>query len=249
MKSHPHVVTLKGLDDTIPTMPILLELAVCDAFDILENGHRHSMLQKASLLRDAALGLLHIHREGWVHVDFKAENLLMVKGHGRLLQGKVSDFGLARLEGDVRPKMTGTPGYIPMENLSEAVATSADQDVFSLAVFMVMMFVRPHLQGNNVFALEALLTDDELDELNAMEEGDVDADIAFDSRVMKRTSVDGSFEREILKASSLQGNVPMAEEVCEWLKACLSPVVSARLSMPDLASKLNRFLQRTRTAR
>lgn len=50
--------------------------------------------------------------------------------------------------------MTGTPGYIPMENLTEAVATSADQDVFSLAIFMLMMFVLPHLQGNNVFALE-----------------------------------------------------------------------------------------------
>lgn len=58
------------------------------------------------------------------------------------------------VEGDVRPKMTGTPGYIPMENLTEAVATSADQDVFSLAIFMLMMFVLPHLQGNNVFALE-----------------------------------------------------------------------------------------------
>ena len=30
---------------------------------------------------------------------------------------------------------------------------------------------------------------------------------------MQRTSVDGSFEREILKASSLQGSVPLAEEV------------------------------------
>ena len=58
------------------------------------------------------------------------------------------------VEGDVRPKMTGTPGYIPMENLTEAVATTKDQDVFSLAVFMVMMFVRPHLQANNVFAPE-----------------------------------------------------------------------------------------------
>lgn len=46
LKSHPHVITLKGFDDTIPSMPILLELAVCDAFDILENGHCHSMLQK-----------------------------------------------------------------------------------------------------------------------------------------------------------------------------------------------------------
>ena len=46
LTSHPHVITLKGLDDTIPTMPILLELAVCDAFEILENGHCHSWLQK-----------------------------------------------------------------------------------------------------------------------------------------------------------------------------------------------------------
>ena len=46
LTSHPHVVTLKGLDDTIPTMPMLLELAVCDAFEILEQGHCHSWRQK-----------------------------------------------------------------------------------------------------------------------------------------------------------------------------------------------------------
>lgn len=40
------------------------------------------------------------------------------------------------------------------------------------------------------FQLKALLTDDELDELNAMEEGDVDADIAFDvSGILHSTSV------------------------------------------------------------
>lgn len=44
---HDNIVGLKGFDLTIPSMPILMELATCDAFDVLEGGHFYSVLQKA----------------------------------------------------------------------------------------------------------------------------------------------------------------------------------------------------------
>lgn len=46
LKFHPNLIGVKAVDDTIPNMPILMEHAACDAFDVLEKGYRYSMLQK-----------------------------------------------------------------------------------------------------------------------------------------------------------------------------------------------------------
>lgn len=44
---HDNVIGLKSFDLTIRSMPILMELATCDAFDVLEGGYFYSVLQKA----------------------------------------------------------------------------------------------------------------------------------------------------------------------------------------------------------
>lgn len=44
---HNNIVGLKSFDLTIRSMPILMELATCDAFDVLEGGDLYSVLQKA----------------------------------------------------------------------------------------------------------------------------------------------------------------------------------------------------------
>lgn len=48
-------------------------------------------------MRDGVCGLIHIHSFDLVHIDFKPENLLVVKT-GRERRGKVTDFGLSRCE-------------------------------------------------------------------------------------------------------------------------------------------------------
>ncbi|CAN0099735.1 unnamed protein product [Ectocarpus sp. 12 AP-2014] len=47
LMGHENIIDLKSFDLTIRSMPILMELATCDAFDVLEGGHFYSVLQKA----------------------------------------------------------------------------------------------------------------------------------------------------------------------------------------------------------
>lgn len=46
LKFHPNIIAVKAIDDTIPTMPILMEEAFCDMFDVLSNGSEHGTHQK-----------------------------------------------------------------------------------------------------------------------------------------------------------------------------------------------------------
>ncbi|CAM9696288.1 unnamed protein product [Ectocarpus sp. 6 AP-2014] len=47
LMGHDNIIGLKGFDLTIRSMPILMELATCDAFDVLEGGYFYTVLQKA----------------------------------------------------------------------------------------------------------------------------------------------------------------------------------------------------------
>ena len=47
---------------------------------------------------------------------------------------------------------TGTPGYIPAENLRDAIEAGPDGDVFSFAVVMLLAFVLPEFRVKNPFA-------------------------------------------------------------------------------------------------
>ena len=58
------------------------------------------------------------------------------------------------------PARTGTPGYMPVENLSSAIEAGPDGDVFSFAVLMLVAFVRPELRENNMFAHPVRYHDD-----------------------------------------------------------------------------------------
>jgi serine/threonine protein kinase len=90
------------------------------------------------LVRQAALGLEHAHREGVVHRDVKPSNVMLTPD-GRAL---LLDFGLARVHGD--PKLTntggepGSPAYMAPEQVR---GTTADEraDVYSLAATLFQL--------------------------------------------------------------------------------------------------------------
>ncbi|HEX5052848.1 MAG TPA: serine/threonine-protein kinase [Planctomycetota bacterium] len=90
------------------------------------------------LVRQAALGLEHAHREGVVHRDVKPSNLMLTPD-GRAL---LLDFGLARVHGD--PKLTrtggepGSPAYMAPEQLRGQTADER-ADVYSLAATLFQL--------------------------------------------------------------------------------------------------------------
>ncbi|CAN0359577.1 unnamed protein product [Ectocarpus fasciculatus] len=239
---HDNVIGLKSFDLTIRSMPILMELATCDAFDVLEGGYFYSVLQKARIIRDGVCGLMHIHSFDLVHVDFKPENLLVVKS-GRERRGKVTDFGLSRSRGTMRPSLTGTSAYMPPKNLTTDMPADFDQDAFSAAVVTLLMLLKPNIQANNIFALHSLLTEEEAQRARLIDRRDEAAEVAFQNEVMKRTTADGSFERNVLVPKNLHHAVPSPEQVCQWLKEGLSVDPSKPPSTKDLFDNLNDLIE------
>ncbi|KAG0546901.1 hypothetical protein BDA96_01G033500 [Sorghum bicolor] len=95
--------------------------------------------QRAKIVRDVAAGLLYLH-EGWeqvvVHRDIKSANVLLDGD----MNGKLSDFGLARLYDHGSDSRTthviGTLGYLAPEMIKTGKATPSS-DVFAFGAFLL----------------------------------------------------------------------------------------------------------------
>ena len=97
----------------------------------------------AQIIIDMATGLSHIHESGYMHLDFKPENVLVSRnGAVRLI-----DFDLAQPfpEEPVRlPKNAGTPGYMPPEQLKrEPLDGRADIYAFGVAAYELLTNQKP----------------------------------------------------------------------------------------------------------
>jgi hypothetical protein len=91
----------------------------------------------AECARQAALGLDHAHRAGWVHRDVKPDNLLLTPD-GVV---KVLDLGLAKLMGDHTDRLTqqtgslavlGTVDYLAPEQVQAPANVDGRADVYGL---------------------------------------------------------------------------------------------------------------------
>ena len=115
-----------------------------------------SVGEAVSVIRQAALGLLHAHRSGIVHRDVKPGNIMRAED-GTI---KVLDMGLAqigetllagqqapsekKLESDMKGRLIGTLAYMSPEQLESPESVDARTDIYSLgAVLYFLLTARP----------------------------------------------------------------------------------------------------------
>ncbi len=108
-------------------------------------GHEDSQLEEfaGNILIDSALALEHVHDRGFMHLDFKPENI-MVTRNGRV---RLVDFDLARPRPEFAtrlPENPGTPAYMSPEQLQrEPVDHRADIFAFGVTAYELLTFRKP----------------------------------------------------------------------------------------------------------
>jgi len=97
----------------------------------------------AQIIIDMALGLEQVHDSGFIHLDFKPENV-MVTPNAKV---RLIDFDLAQpkpVEPKKMPGNPGTPGYMSPEHLQHLpLDERADIFAFGVTAYEVLTFAKP----------------------------------------------------------------------------------------------------------
>ena len=123
---------------------LLMEYVEADNLKELYARHDPVLLENvAQILIDMAAGLEHIHESGFMHLDFKPENVLVSRnGSVRLV-----DFDLAQEIQDKPVKVKknpGTPAYMAPEQLSgQAIDQRVDVFAFGVSAYELLTNQKP----------------------------------------------------------------------------------------------------------
>lgn len=97
----------------------------------------------ANILIDSAIALEHVHDSGFMHLDFKPENILVTRN----ASVRLVDFDLAQPKPEWPKKFSknpGTPAYMSPEQLQrEALDARADIFSFGVAAYELLTYQKP----------------------------------------------------------------------------------------------------------
>jgi serine/threonine-protein kinase len=143
--THPNIVHAYDAGPAGNSYFLVTEYVVGTDLDrLVKQKGRLSVEQACDYLRQALLGLQHIHEQALVHRDIKPSNLLVTEAHGSQAGGvlKILDLGLARLqrpvEGELTGKVTGavvtlgTLDYMAPEQALDFHGVDIRGDIYSL---------------------------------------------------------------------------------------------------------------------
>ena len=144
LSNHPHVLALYGACHTVEKPFMICEF--------MQNGHLIQYLRKypdqaIRALKEAALGVRHLHENGVIHGDMKAINIL-VNGEGVC---KVSDFGFSFVK-DVEAEIAigGTLRWMAPELINRQQPDfPVDAYAFGMTVYEIFNNFRPPYCGDS----------------------------------------------------------------------------------------------------
>jgi eukaryotic-like serine/threonine-protein kinase len=146
---HPNIVRAYDLDQDDKLHFLIMEYVDGSSLqEIVEKAGPLDVSRAAHYIRQAALGLQHIHEIGVVHRDIKPDDILVDRG-GIV---KIIDMGLARFDqegikvsaGRYDDYVLGTPDYIAPEQALDPHGVDIRADIYSLgATFYFCLTGRP----------------------------------------------------------------------------------------------------------
>lgn len=142
---HPGIIGYVEHGKVAGVLYCLMEYVEASNLKDLYARHDPVLLEHvAQILIDMALALEHVHENGFMHLDFKPENVLVTQnGSVRLV-----DFDLAQEIPEKPKKMTkknpGTPAYMaPEQLLGEPISQRADIFSFGVTAYELLTNQKP----------------------------------------------------------------------------------------------------------
>jgi eukaryotic-like serine/threonine-protein kinase len=172
---HPHIVRVTD---------VIIEPGVAGiVMDFVRGGNLADWLESAAgppspaEVREIFLPVLKAvgfaHSRGVVHRDLKPENVLLEEREGRGLRPKVMDFGVAKVEGELREARRskhstaayariGTLAYMSPEQVRDAAAVDHRSDLFALGTILLELVTLgcPFERDNDYDTMHAIINCD-----------------------------------------------------------------------------------------
>lgn len=137
---HPNIVNYVEHGKAGGQLYLLMEYVEAENLKDLYHRHDPVLLDNvAQILIDMALGLEHMHDRGYMHLDFKPENVLVTRNAGV----RLVDFDLTQKIPDKPKKLSsknpGTPAYMaPEQLLGQPIAQTVDIFAFGVAAYELL---------------------------------------------------------------------------------------------------------------
>jgi serine/threonine protein kinase len=112
-----------------------------------------SLARLVQVFEKVAAGLAHMHRRGVCHADVKPNNIML----SRAGDVKILDYGLARIKGESRDRVQGTPEYMAPEQ-ARGGTVNERTDIFNLGATMYRLMTF-RLPPNTLTAIDGVPMD------------------------------------------------------------------------------------------
>jgi serine/threonine protein kinase len=152
MLDHPNLIKIYALEESrdwlfrVKKAQLLIEYVEGKTLDTFP---RFPIAKLVQIFERVAAGLVHMHRRNVCHSDLKPLNI-MLSNRGQV---KIIDYGLARIKGESKGRVQGTPEYMAPEQARHG-RVNESTDVYNLGATMYRL-VAWRLPPNAVKEAEA----------------------------------------------------------------------------------------------